>query len=139
MSSFQSSGFSSMNMLISFWQSWLCNTMTSTPFCFRYSSPPTKVLFSPDVISNIRELLCGKHTNHDPLDLVHDTGSSAHITRRQCRVHGRATIDISREPARVLQRGYLSLRLLTSGHASIRHHSAQPTCRVALLFWMRML
>ncbi len=44
---YQISGFCSMNFSIRSWQTVLFILMTSTPCCFKYSSPPKKVLFSP--------------------------------------------------------------------------------------------
>ena len=43
----QTSGFSLINLLIRSWHSLFSSTTTWIPFCLRYASPPTKVLFSP--------------------------------------------------------------------------------------------
>lgn len=43
----QISGFSAMNLSMRALHSAFSRTTTSTPRCLRYSSPPTKVLFSP--------------------------------------------------------------------------------------------
>lgn len=49
-STYQSSGCLRMNSLISSSHSLLSTLITSTPRCLRYSSPPTKVLFSPSTM-----------------------------------------------------------------------------------------